>query len=234
MAEAPFARSPRTSTVWLVTFTDLIALLLTFFVMLFSMSSVKVDRWKEMTDALSKTLNPARTETEEAPTAQYNISSVFRRRAINIDYLNAVLQEKLDKDPMLGQSRLILLDDLVIISMSGDLLFPAGGAQLSERALKALFNLGGALRLVDNQIGVNSYLRERKDKPGGYVSNWEFSLARATAIANVLKRSGYDKDIIAFGYASSRSRKLLGLSSDARSRLAERVDIVVVSESGSI
>jgi chemotaxis protein MotB len=206
--------------------------------MLFSMSSVKLDRWKEMTDALSRTLNPARTESQEVPMAQYNISSVFRRRAINIDYLNAVLQEKLDKDPMLGQSRLVLLDDRVIISLSGDLLFPAGGAQLSESAHKALFNLGGALRLVDNQVGVNSYVREGKGqgkgKPDGYVSNWEFSLARATVIANVLKRSGYDKDIIAFGYASSRSRNLEGMPPEARSRLAERVDIVVVSESGSI
>lgn len=234
MAEAPVDRSPRTSTVWLVIFTDLVALLLTFFVMLFAMSNVKVDRWKEMSDALSRTFNPARAETSEAPTAQYNISSVFRRRAINIDYLKAVLQEKLDKDPMLAQSRLVLLEDRVILSLPGDLLFPEGGARLSEKALKALFNLGGTLRLVDNQVGVNSYVRQGEGKPADYVSDWEFSLARATAIANALKRAGYDKDIIAFGYASSRSSYLQGMPPRARSKLAERVDIVVVSESGSI
>ena len=42
------------SSVWLIIFTDLVALLLTFFVMLFSMSNVQIDRWKEMIDAGSE------------------------------------------------------------------------------------------------------------------------------------------------------------------------------------
>ena len=187
-----------------------------------------------MTDALSRTFNPARTETAEVPTAQYNISSIFRRRAVNIDYLNAVLDEKLDKDPTLRQGRLVLLDDRVIISFPGGLLFPKGSAQLTEKARLAIFNLGGAMRLIDNQIGVNSYVRQGEGKPAGFVSEWEFSLARSGAIADALKKSGYDKDVVASGYASSRSRYLAEIPAGPRSKLVDRVEIVLVSESGSI
>ena len=41
------------SSVWLVIFADLVALLLTFFVMLFSMSNVTVESWQKMVDALN-------------------------------------------------------------------------------------------------------------------------------------------------------------------------------------
>ena len=130
----PHRESAPSSTVWLVIFTDLVALMLTFFVMLFSMSSVKVDRWKEMIDALSTTFNPASTTTTEAPTAQYNISSVFRRRAINVGYLSAVLQEKIIRDPVLAESSLVLLEDRVIISLPSRLFFLPGGAKLTKKA----------------------------------------------------------------------------------------------------
>ena len=43
---------------WLVTFTDLIALLLAFFVMLYSMSAVVPEPWEKMTNSLVARLNP--------------------------------------------------------------------------------------------------------------------------------------------------------------------------------
>ncbi|MBT3305153.1 MAG: chemotaxis protein MotB, partial [Alphaproteobacteria bacterium] len=43
---------------WLITFTDLVALMLAFFVMLFAMSNVKVSDWQNVIDSLSQTLRP--------------------------------------------------------------------------------------------------------------------------------------------------------------------------------
>lgn len=36
---------------WMLTFTDLVSLMLTFFVMLFSMSTVQIDKWDAITDS---------------------------------------------------------------------------------------------------------------------------------------------------------------------------------------
>ncbi|MFP4387114.1 MAG: flagellar motor protein MotB, partial [Alphaproteobacteria bacterium] len=42
---------------WLITFTDVMALMLTFFVLLYSMSSPQEEKWKEMTRGLTQKLN---------------------------------------------------------------------------------------------------------------------------------------------------------------------------------
>ncbi len=63
---------------------------------------------------------------------------------------------------------------------------------------------------------------------GAHTSNWELSLARAAAVANALRRSGYTEDIIAYGYADSRFSQLPDLPADQRRALGRRVDIVVL------
>ena len=228
MDATPSPSSSGGNAAWLITFTDLVALMLTFFVLLFAMSSVKIDRWKEMTDALSKTLNPTRTTVSTPPTAQYNISTVFRKRAVNLDYLFAVLESKIENDPTLKTSRLTLLEDRLVISLPGEDLFSYGNASLSEDAQTALFSLGGVLRHVENQLGVIGHALPSV-APGSYVSEWELSLARATAVANALTLAGYGEDVVIYGNGASELRIMSGLPADARRRLAQRIDIVLMS-----
>ena len=220
------------SKAWMVTFTDLVSLMLTFFVMLFSMSHVQVDKWDDMIDALSQSLNPERTQSVATTTAKYNISTVFRKRAINLDYLTVVLEETVASDDMLSQSRLMRLEDRVVLALPGDLLFEPNKAVLSERARKALFNLGGVLRNVGNQIGVNGHTDPTPASGKGYASNWELSVARAVAVANALKRSGYRESIVAYGHADGRYNELPALTDIERRALARRVDIVILPDVG--
>lgn len=220
--------SPPPSSTWLVTFTDLVALMLTFFVMLFSMSSVKIDRFKEMTDALSQTLNPSRAVTVKIPTAQYNISTAFRRRAINLDYLHAVLGQKVTENPVLQASRLTQMEDRLVISLPGGLLFAADGAELTDRARQSLFELGGVLRQIENQLGVDAFVPPAPAR-GRYESTWELSLARAIAVANELTRSGYRDEIVVYGYGDSRAAMIAETAPEQAARLSRRVDIVISS-----
>jgi chemotaxis protein MotB len=212
---------------WMITFTDLVSLMLTFFVLLFSMSNIKVDRWNDVIDALSQSLNPASIKAQSSATSSFNIATLFRKRAINLDYLSSVLEEAVAKDELLASSQLMRLEDRLVIALPGDLLFEPGKAVLAENAKKALFNLGGVLRNIGNQVGINGHTDPVPPAVGNYTSNWELSMGRATSVANALKRSGYTEDIIAFGYASSRFAELPDMPAAARSALGRRVDIVV-------
>lgn len=232
MDEFPTPRPP--SRAWLVTFTDLTSLLLAFFVMLFAMSNIKVDKWSDMVSALSQSLTPSSTEDVTSATAPFNIGTVFRKRSVNLDYLTAVLEEALTDHPLLRSAQLLRLEDRLIIALSSDLLFPEGRASLSERADDALFNLGGVLRNIGNQIGVNGHSDPSPPKDDGYASNWELSLARAIAVANSLKRSGYTDDIIAYGYSDSRYSQLPDLPGERRRGLGRRVDIMVMPTAGEL
>ena len=133
----PELEPPTQSRAWMVTFTDLVSLMLTFFVLLFSMSSVKVGEWENMIDALSQSLNPSREKAIAQPTAQYNISTIFRKRAINLDYLTAVLERLMADDPLLGRGMIVRLEDQVVITLPGDLLFEPSRAVLSQRSSEA-------------------------------------------------------------------------------------------------
>lgn len=226
MDEMPKAEEPKNA--WMVTFTDLVSLMLTFFVLLFSMSSVKVDEWDAMIDTLTQTLNPGKLTTVAAATAKFNIGTIFRRQATNLDYLSGVMESVIREDPVLSNSRIMLLDDRLVIAMPGDLLFPPGLAVMPDEARSALFTLGSLLRNVGNQIGVNGHTDPSPPDPArGYTTNWELSLSRATAVANALRASGYTDDIIAYGYADSRYNQLPNLTPEERKQLGRRVDIVI-------
>jgi len=212
---------------WMITFTDLVSLMLTFFVLLFSMSSIKVDRWNDVIDALSQSLNPSSTKAQSSATSSFNIATLFRKRAINLDYLSSVLEEAVANDELLASSQLMRLEDRLVIALPGDLLFQPGNAVLADDAKKALFNLGGVLRNIGNQIGINGHTDPAPPTRSQYTSNWELSMGRATAVANALKRSGYTEDIISFGYASSRYKELPEMPEAERRVLGRRVDIVV-------
>ncbi len=215
------------SRVWMLTFTDLVSLMLTFFVLLFSMSNVKLDEWEKVIDSLSRSLNPTPENVIKAPTADYNIGTIFRRRSINLDYLQSVLAEHLAKDDILGTAHVERFDDRLVISLPGDRLFTPGGAEMTEGAREAMFGIGGLFRNIGNQIGVNGHTDSTPPTGDTYASNWEMSVGRAAAVANAIRKAGYEGEIIAFGYADSRRGQLPNVAAAARRALGRRVDIVV-------
>ncbi|HIP09584.1 MAG TPA: chemotaxis protein MotB [Rhodospirillales bacterium] len=232
MADSNAATQEETSVGWILIFTDMVALLLSFFVMLFSMSAVPVNEWETTIDILEEALNLS-TEEEKDPTEDYNISSVLLERArTNVNYLLPIIEPKIKQDEIIKDSPIILLDDRIVISLSGDLLFASGKAELTEKGRKALFNLGGVLRNIRNTIGVYGYSEDEKFDRDKYTSDWELSLARAVSVANELKRAGYMEEILSFGYGGARSFKLANVSKDRRQSLSRRVDIVIMSIRG--
>ena len=219
--------------VWLITFTDLVALMLAFFVMLFAMSSVKVNDWQSVIDSLSQTLRPSEEKTLPAATSVFNIGTIFRKNAINLNYLASVLMEAVESHPLLSTGRLIRLEDRLVIALPGNLIFEPGGALLTERGRQALFVLGGVLRNIGNKIGVNGH-SDRFPPGGDYTSNWELSTARAAVVANALRQSGYTDDITAFGYADGRLGQLSDLSDADRSALAGRIEVIIRPTAGDL
>ena len=111
-------------------------------------------------------------------------------------------------------------------------MFQEGKALMTEGARRAMFGLGGIMRNVGNRIGVIGHSDPAPPAGDEYKSNWELSVARAAAVANSLKRSGYTDDIIAYGYSDTRYGELPDLPEETRRTMARRVDIVVLSTGG--
>jgi chemotaxis protein MotB len=222
------------STLWLVIFADLVALLLTFFVLLFSMSNMTPERWKEIVDALTKALNPNSEKVIVIKKKKKkNVAMVFRPQAINLDYLRAVFEQKVIQNKALKGSKLTLLEDRLVVSLPGSLLFGASSAKLKSGAKEPLFTLGGLLGNVENQLGINGYADEKNLNGSAYKSNWELSLARSIAVGNALRDAGYSGDIVNYGFGNAHSSYLTNATEGQRRLLSRRIDMVIF-ESASV
>ena len=226
------AHSDSVSKAWMITFSDLISLMLTFFVMLFAMSNVKIDAWKDVTDTLSRTLDPKPVSEPEPVTGPYNIASIVFESGTSLEYLASVLEEVFSGDELLSQSLLFEYDDRMVISIPADRFFDPGRTDLTEAARFAVFQISGVVRNIENKIVVEGHTDSSRPAEGGLPSNWELSIARASAVGALLRRSGVLQEIDAVGYADSRYNALQNLDSAERDRLANRIDLIIYPSIG--
>lgn len=220
-------RSPGGGISWMLTFTDLVALMLTFFVMLFAMTRVEERRWQNLTDALAKGLNAVRELPAATPVASLGLEGETPLVGEDLDYLLTLLGEQASTDPALAGLRLDRRGDDLVLSLPGALLFDAGSSDLApggRRVLRAVARLLGNVR---NSIEIAGHADPRTPV-GGYASNWELSLARSLRVAEVLDGYGHDGRVLVRGYGDSRYGELpAGLALDDRRALARRVEIVI-------
>lgn len=214
---------------WMVIFADLLALLLTFFVLMFSMSSVQVQEWQALVTSLSENLNPERAFIQEIDWDKIDEAMVYEETALNLDYLKNVFEEKLSHDPILTRSTITVLDDRLAISLPSDLIFELGQAELESDARSAMIELGETLRSIDNEVMVVGHSDLAPISGRFYPTNWELSLVRALSIAKLIRSGGYTGKIEAYGNGSSRFSELDdGIPLDQRYNLARRVDVIVL------
>ena len=216
------------SQAWMLTFTDLTALMLTFFVLLFSMSAIKDSDWQNLVDSLSPQLDRVQQVTIALPQHEKSAEEVERTPGSDLDYLTAVLKEQMAANPELAEVRVAREGARLVISVPGDLLFAPGSTELGEAGGKAAFTLAGVLRSLRNVIEIAGHADPTPPGRGSYPSNWELSLARAAVMSDMLKGVGYRGDILVRGYGHARYAEIdSALDGAERMARARRVDIIV-------
>ena len=226
---------------WLITFTDVMALMLTFFVLLYSMAVPQEEEWSHMTAALNTEFSKFYSEKwEEGPQDSINIEKLDFSAALDLEYLQALMTQLVEGERILKDIVLIPQDDRLIVSLPSDLLFDVGKADIRDKGRKALFALGGALSRMKNRIEVIGHSDPRPipeksgDDSSAFSSNWDLSLARALRAAAVLETVGYRRPIVVRGLSSARYEELPSdMEESKRLDLARRVDIVIMSDDGS-
>jgi chemotaxis protein MotB len=221
---------------WLITFTDIMALMLTFFVLLYSMSVPEVESWEDLTTSINKGFSKFYSPRKfSGPQDTIEINKLDLSQALNLDYLRGLIETKIGENDILYDVVLISADDRLIISMPEDLLFDAGNDEVGVQGKRALFALGGILSNIKNRIEVVGHTDPRpiSDRNQKFESNWELSLSRATQVSNILMQVGYRRPVIVRGMSSARYDELPeSLPDQQRLDLSRRVDIVVMTDDG--
>lgn len=230
-----------TTSMWLVSFTDVMALMLTFFVLLFAMSHPKKEDWEDFSNNVKKqfskyyglALNAGIQDT-------INIQKVSFEEARDLRFLQQLIAEQLDKVDTLRGITIIPQPpntekpSRLIISMPDNLLFESGSAALKREGSDALFDLQVFLDRIPNRLEIIGHADPRPVPPGGeFPSNWELSLTRAASVAASLQNYGYSKDLTIRGQSSGRYTELPDdLTAAEKLSLSRRVDIVIFPDTG--
>ena len=219
---------------WLITFTDLTALLLAFFVMMFSMSDIEMGKWDQMI-SVTPSLEKSKKYVQPQPNATLSVSNVTLKPALSLDYLANVLEEHLTGDILLASAFVHRLDGLVVVSLPSDMMFASGEIELQKDAKDALFRLGDVIASIGNRIDVRGHTDPGLLSDKHFDSKWAISLARAAAVANELRRTGYARQLPIYGLADTRFNDLdTQIPETLRYELARRVDIVIHPHSGRL
>jgi len=228
----------QSTSLWLITFTDIMALMLTFFVLLYSMSQPLEEDWKEITRGLHSQFTRTYAAPElKGPQDSVNIDKIDFSKAQDLSYLNSVLANLISRDQRLKNIVLIPQSDHLIASVPQELLFESGQAEVSAKGKQVLFSLGNAMTRIKNRIEIIGHTDPRpiQNARQDVSSNWELSLARAGHVAAVLRNAGYERPVIVRGLSSARYEDLPEeMNEEERLSLARRVDIMIMEDDGNI
>lgn len=218
---------------WLVTFTDLAILVLAFFVLMFSMSTVRKEHWDALVSSLADSLHRSEDRSTRKVAARLSIDTDIEAAAIDLDYLASVLEEQMRQDAQLGRATLRRFADRLVISLPSDVYFAAASAALDAPARGALFVLAGTLANIANRVDVQGHDDLQPVAGGRFASGWELSLARAVAVAEELRRSGYRRGLVTQGLGDSGDSGPGARPADESARApVGRVDVVIRSTGG--
>lgn len=210
---------------WMVTFTDLIALLLSFFVMLFAMMKVDDKNWQGLTTSLARELDGFVGPPVAQPRYARDSEAMPEAPAIDLDYLSALIGARLGERSDAAAYVVERGAAALIVRLPVRLAFAPGDAEPRAAATAAMAALAETLRNLDNRVEVAGH-PGADDPAAPYASPWALSLARAAAVADILRAAGYDRPVAVRGY---------GVDSDdaRRTRAGGRVDLLIHADSGT-
>jgi len=221
---------------WLVTYGDMVTLVLTFFVLLFSMSSIDVQKFELMILSFKGAIGfmpggkavqedsaifggqPAQ-HAGESPRVTPEIQQIAR------NLRNYLRTEGLDKEIVVS------IDQRgVTVSLSDQFLFESGRAEIKPEGMRVLFKIAEFIKDSVPAVAVEGHTDAVPLRGGIYRDNWGLSSARAAAVASYLQeRAGFDPlKLQAVGYGPNRP--LVPNDTPEHRALNRRVDLVFLSQ----
>ena len=217
---------------WLLTYADMITLLMAFFIMMYSMSALNQEKFKQAAEGLRNQFGAQRSTTRSGGAGLMpNVSSAETPLEEDVQSVEDRLQEYVEKNELEDVIRTTHRDHSLVISLASDnLLFARGEADLRPPALAILDNIAGLLQGIPNAITVEGHTCNLPISTGRFPSNWELSSARACSVVRYLveQKRVDPKRLSAAGYGDSRPIAPND-SEDGRVR-NRRVNLVILAQ----
>ncbi|MDR7869591.1 MAG: flagellar motor protein MotB [Tissierellaceae bacterium] len=168
---------------WITTFSDLMSLLLTFFILLFSMSSISADKFDNVATSFQSVLSGSNNNS--ILNNQDTIVEFSEELMRNEQMYNKV-SEYLENENLGSNVSVSMNTKGVFVEMKDAILFEPGSASLKPEGIEVLKQLKGLINDFDNELVIEGYTDDVPMSSPRYPTNWELSTARAVSVVRHL------------------------------------------------
>ncbi len=221
---------------WLTTFGDMMTLILTFFILLYSFSTIDVMKFKKMLFSFRGAIgviDGGRTfEEDDSSFSSRNIQEMasIRKPDIDIMKVSQKIQSMIKEKGLEKKVKVAVSKRGVVVSISEGLLFSTGQYELLPGGKKVLSLVGGILKEIPNNISAEGHTDNIPVRKTGFVKdNWDLSALRASRIIAFLSESLNipPRRLKSVGFGDSRP--IMPNDNDFHRQMNRRVDIVIMS-----
>ncbi len=210
---------------WLVSYADFITLLFAFFVVMYSISSVNIGKFRVLSDTLEavftdskKSVDPIQIgelsrgedakqknvdpRPEPAQIIELPVAPIVPEETIRTindisNQLNNALLEQIENDDVNIKKG----EDWLELEIKSNVLFYSGESKLEKEAVPIIGKVADILRQSANPIQVEGFTDNQAINTPRFPSNWELSAARAASVVHLLDRYGLNPSrMSAIGY----------------------------------
>lgn len=228
---------------WVVTFADLVTLLMVFFILLFAMGEIEEDKYRQIKESLKKALGDEATpdagiregldviKREEGKPKIIAVDEVGAMVAKEISDIASEVEEFVFKNKLTGQVQVSSDERGAVITISDVVLFPAGQSEITPAGKEISKQIFDLLRQFNYNVKIEGHTDNTPIRTDKFPSNWELSSARASNVARMLVDSGFPSSKLSVeGFAEFRPK----LPNDSPKNRAANRRIEIVYQRGSI
>jgi len=175
---------------WVMTYGDMMSLLLTFFVLIVSFSSMQETKFDQAAASLSEAFGVMQSPESVIEFHDPIVPNHNPQREAEILYeVRSVEKMLLDKG-LEDQVEVEVTDDGVIVRINAPFMFTSGGADLKNQPRTLLDKLAGFFNKTPYKVKVQGHTDDIPINSTRYPSNWELSSARAVTVARYFQSRG--------------------------------------------
>lgn len=192
-----YGESEKPTGGWIVTFSDLMTLLLTFFILLYSISTVSEMKFRQAAASLQSVLsgNPSTMIFNETPSGSDSmpfdpvvpepIPNPVEQPNFNAEIIEMYqqIQRFIQENQLNAEIEVTYNARGVLVNISEAVLFESGSAVIKTEGKKLLDTMARLLTTIDKEVEVQGHTDNQPIRTSKYPTNWELSVDRAVQVA---------------------------------------------------
>jgi chemotaxis protein MotB len=232
---------------WLITYADMITLLMIFFIVMYSMANTDLKKFAQVAISLKKGFNMPVNELAVFGTGTGSLldqggMSVGQPSPLVIQSLpqqqqdfialSEALAKLAQEETLAGSVSVNMSPRGIVITLPAALLFEPGSATLQEKAKTIVDKVAEVLRPLPNKIRVEGHTDNMPTNSPLYPTNWELSTARAVSVVRYLIDYGHLQPERLEAAGMGEYRPLVPNDTRSHRAMNRRADIVVLYPAG--